>query len=177
MKRYFLSLAAALLLAFSMTSQAQNTNVRQISNTTDDQPYKIIHRDIKTGKSNYSKTILNAWKLYDDNQLDAIAMIVSDTINVLLPDGTQVKGKENFINAMKTYRNGFSSVVSTVSAITTLKAGNIPDEEVTVIWGTETDIKKDGTTQKMNLHELWFFNKDGMVSKFYQYAMPVIDKK
>jgi hypothetical protein len=177
MKRFSIALTAAFLVTISMTSVAQNSNVRQTSNTNDNQPYKLIYKDIKTGKNDYSKTILNAWKLYDDNRLDDIAMIIADTINAFMPDGSMIKGKDNFLSAMKTYRSGFSSVVSTVAAVTTLKAGNIPEQEVTVIWGTETDIKKDGTTQKMNLHELWFFNKDGMVSQFYQYAMPIMDKK
>jgi len=160
-----------------MTSLAQNSNIRQTSNTNDQSPYRLIYRDLKTGNEDFSKTILNAWKLYDNNQLDDIATIIADTINAFLPDGTLIKGKKDFLSALKTYRGGFSSVVSTVSAVTTLKASNIPGQDVTVIWGTETGVKKDGTTQKMNLHELWFFDKDGMVFRFYQYAMPIMDKK
>ena len=131
---------------------------------------------MKAGNGDYSKLILNAWKLYDDNRLDEIAIIIADTVKAFLPDGTQVKGKNNFLSAMKEYRSGFSSVVSKVYSVTTLKAGNFPNQETTAIWGTETDIKKDGTVQKMNLHELWFFNKDGMVSHFYQYVMPMLEK-
>lgn len=176
MKRFSFLLSAVLLSVLSMTSTAQNSNVRQISNTNENQPYKVIYKDIKAGKSDYSKIILNAWKLYDNNRLDDIAMIIADTVTAFLPDGTVIKGKGNFLTGLKAYRGDFSSVVSTVSAITTLKADNIPNQEATTIWGTETAIKKDGTTQKMNIHELWFFNKDGMVITFYQYAMPILSK-
>lgn len=176
MKRFFLLLSAAIFSFVSTTAFAQNSNIRQISNTNEEQPYKVIYKDIKTGKSDYSKTILNAWKLYDNNRLDDIAAIISDTVTAFLPDGMVLKGRESFLTGMKAYRGGFSSVVSTVSAITTLKAGNIPDQEATVIWGTETGIKKDGTTQKMNIHELWFFNTAGMVTHFYQYVMPIVSK-
>ena len=177
MKRLSISLLSTMLLSFCISSSAQDNNVRQISNTNDTYPYKIANTNIKMGKSDYSKTILNAWHLYDKNQLDDIAAIIADTVTAGLPDGTMLKGKANFLNSMKTYRGGFNSVVSTVNAVTTLKAGNDPNHEVTVIWGTETDTKKDGTVQKMAIHEVWIFNKEGMVCEFYQYAIPMMEKK
>ncbi len=177
MKRFSILLLFAAFLTVSVNSIAQNPNIKQISNTNENQPYKIAFNNLKLGKADYSKMILNAWKAYDSNKLDDISMIIADTITSLLPDGTLIKGKDNFLNAMKTYRGSFTSVVSTVDACTTLKSASAPDDEITVIWGTETSTKKDGTTQKMGLHEVWFFNKDGMVSRFFQYAVPMLEKK
>ena len=166
------SLFATLSLAtFTLTAVAQ-TNILQTANTTEKQPFKVVYSNIGFGKADYSKVILNAWKSYDNNTIDDIGVIISDTITAILPDGTVLKGKEAFMTALKAYRGNFASVVSTVASCTTLKSPNVPDEDVTVIWGTETDTKKDGTVQKVWLHELFFFNPQGKVTKFYQYAIP-----
>src|SRR5829696_1927944 len=177
MKRFFNPLAIAVFLLVSFTSLAQDTKMKQAKNNAENEPYKITYNNLKLVRNDYSKVILHAWKIYDNNKLDEMTMTFADTLNAILPDGSIVKGRDNFISAMKTYRGEFSSVISTVHACTTLKSENVPDEEVTVIWGTETAIKKDGTVQKMLLHELWFFNKEGLVSKFYQYAIPTLEKK
>lgn len=177
MKRFSTLLLFAAFLTMPVSLFAQDSNIKQISNTNENQPYKIAFNNLKLGKADYSKMILNAWKAYDSNKLDDISIIIADTLTALMPDGTMIKGKDNFLNAMKTYRGSFTSVISTVDACTTLKSASAPDDEVTVIWGTETSTKKDDTTQKMGLHEVWFFNKDGMVSRFYQYAVPMQEKK
>jgi hypothetical protein len=163
--------ALLILTTFAQTAVAQ-TNILQTANTNEKQPYKIIYSNLGFGKADYSKIILNAWKSYDNNTLDDIAVIISDTIKAILPDGTIIKGKENFMSALKAYRGSFASVVSTVASCTTLKSPNVPEEDVTVIWGTETDTKKDGTVQSVWLHELWFFNPQGKVTTFYQFVIP-----
>ena len=175
MKRIPLLLAAA--LTFSVTSMAQNNAVRQTSNTNETQPYKVQYNNLKFGKADYSKMILNTWKAYDDNRLDDIALILAENVKAGFADGSMVEGRANFMSGLKTYRGGFSTVSSTVEACTTLKSESAPDSEITLIWGMETATKKDGTVQKSSLHEVWFFNKDGMVTQFYQYAVPIVEKK
>lgn len=171
MKQLRHSFAAFFLTTVTLTAVAQN-NILQTANTNEKQPYKVIYSNLGFGRADYSKVILNAWKSYDNNTLDDVAVIISDTIKAILPDGTVIKGKENFMSALKAYRGGFASVVSTVASCTTLKSPNVPDEDVTVIWGTETDTKKDGTVQSVWLHELWFFNPQGKVTTFYQFIIP-----
>lgn len=174
MKRTILLAAAAFF--FSAHAFGQNTDVRQVANTDETQPYKIKFPGVQLGKPEYSKIILNAWKAYDENRLDDIVPLFSDGIVARLPDGTIVKGKEKFVDAMKAYRGGFASVVSTVDACTTMQSPSAPGRNMTAIWGTEVDTKKDGTTTRVALHELWYFDKDGLVTNFYQYATPLQNK-
>lgn len=152
---------------------AQTSAVVQTSNTTEQQPYKVALTKLSFGNDQYTKYVLNAWKAYDDNKLDDISFIISDTIRAGMADGQMVRGKEAFVSGLKTYRGGFASAASRVTAITTLKSVNNPQHEYTLIWGEELDTKKDGTTQKFSLHEVWVFDKGGKVTEFYQYAIPL----
>jgi hypothetical protein len=102
-----------------------------------------------------------------------MSYLFSDDFWGTLADGTVVKGKEAFLKGGTEYRSGFSSVSSEVIACTVLKSAEHPENDAVVIWGRETDVKKDGTTQKVALHEVWFFNKDGKVFEFHQYASPI----
>jgi ketosteroid isomerase-like protein len=102
--------------------------------------------------------------------LDKAGDILADDVVATFPDGSTIKGKDNFMKAIKDYRNGFASAVSTVDACVTLKSPDMKDIEVVTIWGSETDTDKDGTVSKVHLNEVWFFNKDGKVVEFHQMA-------
>lgn len=156
------------LLAFS--SGAQNNNVKQTKNSNTDEPYKLDARNLSIGNMAYAQKVLRAWKDFDDNTLDNSISLFADDIVATFPDGTSVKGRENFVKMSKDYRNSLASVVSTVAACTTLKSPDHPESETVTIWGMETDTHKDGTVTKMHLNEVWFFNKEGKVYEFHQMA-------
>ena len=161
-------LATAILLAsFSINLYAQK-EAMPVKNS--DQPYKIQATKITIGNPAYAQKVLWAWKYYDNNTLDKAADFFADDILATLPDGTVIKGKENFIKGLQDYRNSFASVSSEVAACTTLKTPDDPGREVVTIWGMETDTNKDGTVSKVHLNEVWFFNKQGKVVEFHQLA-------
>jgi len=133
-------------------------------------PYTAMYSsNFQMGNSKYSRMVLDAWKAYDDNAFDRIADMISDTVTAIMPNGSVIKGKEAFLNGIKTYRSGFSAATSTVDAWVPIKSMDKGDE-IVCIWGGETDTKSDGTTQKVDLHELWAFNKDGKLMFFRQFA-------
>lgn len=169
MKHKLSLLATGLFLSAALYAQ----NIVQIANTTENQPYKISFAKMIMGEDKYSKITLNAWKAFDDNRLDELAFILSDTVNVVLADGTYLRGREAFMKGLKEYRGGFASVASRVDACTTLKSGSDPLHDITTIWGQEVGTRKDGTVQKLSLHEVWFYNAEGKVTTFYQYAVPM----
>src|SRR4051812_40167736 len=76
-----------------------------------DMPYTAMYSSkFAIGDPKYSAIVLNAWKAYDDNMLDKMdGSVMSDTLSATLPDGTEFKGKENFMSALKTYRGSFTS--------------------------------------------------------------------
>ncbi|GAA4747125.1 DUF4440 domain-containing protein [Flavisolibacter ginsenosidimutans] len=170
MKRSNLLLTVALFaLAFGAFAQSPKPAVNKMTNM----PYKVENTNLKFGSSMYAMQVLQAWKAWDDNELDKMSGMFSDDFWGTLADGTVVKGKEAFLKGGTEYRSSFSSVSSEVIACTTLKSAEHPDNDAVVIWGRETDVKKDGTSQKAALHEVWFFNKAGKVFEFHQYASPI----
>lgn len=175
MKHVSISMAVVLLLGLSLTTTAQKSKskskdvVQTSMHESENLPYTAMYSSkFQIGNSKFSRIVLNAWKSYDDNALDNVAEFVADTITAELPDGSVFKGKEDFMNGIKTYRGGFSTVKSEVVAWTPLKSMDKGDDMV-CIWGNETDTKNDGTVQKTDLHEIWGFNKDGKVSFFKQF--------
>ena len=174
MKHAFTLLAAALLLSLSFSAQAQNQKSKGATQTAmhdnSDMPYTAMYSSkFQMGNSKYSRMVLEAWKAYDDNALDKVAGSIADTVTAVLPDGTVLKGRDNFLNALKTYRGGFTNATDVVTAWVPVKSLDKGDD-IVCIWGTETDTKNDGTTQKMDIHEIWAFNKDGKLFYFHQYA-------
>lgn len=177
MKSFTALLTAASFLAISFGTYAQNPTAKQVANKPENMPYKVENTNLRFGNSQYSMKVLQAWKAYDENNLDKVADMFADDVWGTLADGTVIKGKEAFINALKTYRGSFAAVESAVHACTTLKSAEDPDRDATLIWGMETDTKKDGTVQKVSLHEVWFFNQVGKVAEFHQFAAPVLEEK
>ena len=167
-----LLLAAAFCIS-SAIANAQTSPVVQTSNTTDQSPYKVALTKLSFGNDQYTKFVLNAWKAYDDNRLDDIGFIISDTVFASFPNGQTVKGKDAFMQGLRAHRGQFASAVSRVTACTTLKSPDNPLNEYTLIWGEELDTKKDGTVQRFSLHEVFVFDKTGKVAQFYQYAIPL----
>ncbi len=133
------------------------------------QPYKATYSSkFKIGNQRYTNMILDLWKDWDDNMLDRHTDYLADTITAYFPDGGMVKGKAAFQEAGKKYRAGFTTVKSVVHAIVPLHSDDRNTDAV-CIWGEEEDTSTDGKTSKSNLHEVWFFNKDGKISAMRQW--------
>jgi hypothetical protein len=165
MKRLSLLLA---LIAFALGANAQHKDVKQVKSSSLDAPYKITHDNLSIGNMAYSRKVLSAWKDFDNNTLDNSAALFAEDIIATFPDGTMVKGKDDFIKMANEYRSSLAAVSSTVDACTTMKSPDHPEMEVVSIWGVETDTMKDGTVTKTHLNEVWFFNKEGKVTEMHQ---------
>ncbi|MGZ3939225.1 MAG: hypothetical protein ACXVLT_11245, partial [Flavisolibacter sp.] len=114
------------------------------------------------------------WKQYDNNEINEITSIFADNIVGSFPDGTVIKGADNLNKLFRDVRNNFASTIGDIYACTTLKSPDDPEHEFVVIWGRETDTKKDGSIQKTLIHEVWRFNKEGKVDAANQYVIPEI---
>jgi hypothetical protein len=168
MKRLPLLLICATLMI--VTTHAQNPMARPTGQMENDLPYKaVISSNIQIGEHQYLRMVLNAWKAWDDNKLDAMAMILSDTLTAILADGTIIKGKDKFLAGGKEYRGSLASSQSVLMAATPLKFVDHDNMPVVTVWGQETDTKKDGTKDTYATNEVWAFNKDGQVFFFRQF--------
>lgn len=133
-------------------------------------PYKAaMSADWVPGNAQFTQMVLMAWKGYDANRWEGADAMFADNVTADMADGTVVKGRDNFLAAIKAYRGSFSAASTSLEAVTSLKSAD-NKYDVVCIWGTETDTKADGTIQKVDLHEVWMFNKEGKVSFFKQYT-------
>ena len=133
-----------------------------------DLPYKAGYTsDFKIGNAAYAKMVLELWKDWDDNALDKHDYF-ADTVVMYLPDSTVVRGKAENLAGAKKYRGGMTSSKSVVHAWVPLYS-NDKKEDAVCIWGTETDTWPDGRVVVRDLHEVWWFNKDGKVSAIRQW--------
>jgi hypothetical protein len=176
MKRLLILTATGLFSC--MVGQAQNVKPVQAANSSMEQPYKGPVKNISIGNMMYAQKVMQLWKDYDNNTMDNMGDLLADDVVATFPDGSMVKGKDNFVKSIKDYRNSFSSVSSKIMACTTLKTPDDPEHDVVTIWGEENDTNKDGTTVKTHLNEVWFFNKQGKVEMVHQMAAKdAMDKK
>ncbi len=159
MKRFILSalvLGAMLLCSNSFAQTATG-------------PYKATYSsDFKMGKAALANRILELWKDWDDNQLDRHDYF-SDTVTMMFADGMVMKGKKENLEAAKKYRGSFTKVVSTIHAWLPLTS-NDRKEDVVCIWGQEVNTLADGKEETRDIHEVWWFNKDGKVASMRQWT-------
>jgi len=123
----------------------------------------------------YGQTILTLWKDWDNGDLSAHKDMFADSVEMHFADGSMMHSvRDSVIVAAQTFRNMFTSAVSSVFTVTSLKSTD-KGENWALIWGKEIDTDKKGKVDSFYLQETWRFNKDGKTDLLYQYkaaAMP-----
>ena len=119
--------------------------------------------------SSYSDKVLTLWKNYENNTLDNNLDLISDTVTMILSNGSTVKGKAENLKGVKEYRGSIKDYKVTVEAWMSVKSLD-KGENIVLVWGDENFTDKDGKSVHQRLHEVWVFNKDGKISLMMQYA-------
>ena len=115
----------------------------------------------KMGDATYSNIILNLWKDWDDNQLTRQDYF-ADTVTMWLSDVSVTHGKAANLEGATKFRGGLSKSKSTLHAWVPLYSIDVKFNMVAV-WGIEEDTHADGKVESVEIHEVWWFNKDGKV--------------
>ncbi len=113
------------------------------------------------GNQHYAAMVLDLWKDYDNNNFSAHDYF-ADSIKVTLSNGMEINGKEQMMKAIGGFRSSMTSASSTIHAYVPLHSVDRNDDLV-AIWGQESRTFPDGKSEVTELHEVWFFNKDGKV--------------
>lgn len=132
-------------------------------------PYKAdFSSSFKIGEASYANIILNLWKDWDDNQLTRHDYF-SDTVTMWLSDGTVTHGKAANLEGATKYRGSMTKSKSTLHAWVPLVATDLQLNMVGV-WGIEEDTYADGKVESREIHEVWWFNKDGKIAGMRQWT-------
>lgn len=157
MKRLTIAMAAILVAGLFTLSSAQSKA-----------PYVADYSSSFTmGNPAYANKVLEIWKDWDDNQLTRHDYF-ADSIVMWLPDGSVTKGKAANLEGAIKYRGSMASAKSTIHAWVPLHSTDTNDDFVCV-WGTEEDTYADGKKETKELHEVWWFNKDGKATMMRQW--------
>lgn len=157
MKRLFF--VAVFLLATTLCVYAQPKQTH----------YKAAYSSsFKMGDQALANKILELWKDWDDNMLDRHDYF-ADTVVMMFADGTTLKGKKENMEAAKKYRGGMKSVVSTIHAWVPMYSVDRKENTV-LVWGTEANTMADGKVENRDIHEVWWFNKDGKITALRQWV-------
>jgi len=158
MKKFILATLVA--LSFAGICQAQTGKIL----------YKADYSSNFTmADPSYSEKILIIWKDYENNTLDKHVEMFSDTVTMLLSDGTLTKGKAGNLAGAKEFRNSIKNLKVTVDAWISIKSLD-RDENLVCVWGNESFTDKDGKQVSRRVQEVWGFNSAGKVSLMLQYA-------
>ena len=162
-----LLLASASILSLGVYAQNPGMQV-----APSNQPYKLQFNNLKIGNSSYAQKVMQAWKDYDNNEMDEATSFLTEDAVGTFSDGSVVKGADNLNKLFRDVRNSFASIKEDIYACTTLKSPDDPEHEFVVIWGRETDTKTDGSIIKTLIHEVWRFNRDGKADQCSQFVIP-----
>lgn len=125
--------------------------------------------NFEIGDSKNAQIVLELWKDFDNNTLDNHKDAFADSVTIELADGSVVKGlKDSVLSSMKSYRSGFTTVVSSVDVVIPLKPKD-KEESWVCVWGKEIDTDKKNKTDSAYLNENWMFNKDGKIAYMSQF--------
>jgi len=135
-------------------------------------PYTAAYSShFEMGNPAYARKVLELWKDFDNNTLDAHDYF-ADTAVMFLSNGMMLRGKDSIYAGAKTARASMTNVTSSVDAWVPLKSID-RNENWVAIWGAETATGPDGKTEKEDLQEIWGFNKDGKVVFMKQFSSKV----
>lgn len=126
-------------------------------------------KSFEMGEAKNAEAVLAIWKDWDNGNLDPSKGSFADSVTFLTGDGSVISGPlDSAFGAMKSFREMYTTIKSTVTAILPVKSTD-KNENWVAIWGTEVNTDKKGKTDSVALQESWRFNKDGKIDLFIQH--------
>lgn len=152
------------------------TNMTTANSSNMDYPYTAEYSSkFEIGNPKDAKMILNLWKDYEDNKLKRHVDYFSDTVSMLMADGTVLHGIQNVGTAVQQQRAMYDPVKTTVIAWMPLKSVD-KNENWVSIWGQMTATDKNGKATTTRVNEVWHINKAGKIDYMEQVAGKVPER-
>ncbi len=132
-------------------------------------PYAPVYTSgFQTGKSSYSKIVLQIWKEFETGDVRHLGNYFADSMVMIFPDQYTSGKKELVLADFQKRRNIFLDVQCYVDAWI---PEYVPDrkEDVVFIWGRQDGTTISGTRVYKNLHEIWRFDTFGKIKRMEQY--------
>ncbi len=182
MKKIFVFLASAAMVAACNSNEPAKTDTMAPAKDSTmpaiNSPYAIGYSSqFAMDEPKNAETVLNLWKVWDAGDLTAAKDMFADSVELHFADGSMLHSvRDSIIASAQSFRNTFSSSVSSVDAVMAVKSTD-KNENWALIWGKEVDTDKKGKVDSFYLQETWRFNKDGKVDRMYQFKQAATPPK
>lgn len=136
-----------------------------------DLPYTANYSsDFAIAKMENAKIILTLYRDFENQDWTKDSWF-ADTVTIILPDSTVIKGKDQVIEAFKKQRAGLSSTSFEIAAIIPLKSLD-HNQDWVALWGKQEMTMADNASGKavIEFQTIWRLDKDKKVDfvHFYQ---------
>lgn len=120
------------------------------------------------GDPKKAEQVVQLWKDFDDNTLDAHKDYFADSVSMEFVGSTFNGSLDSLISQTKAYRNSLPDVESKIEAVMSLHSTD-KNEDWVSIWGIEYITHSPGKVDSAALHEIWRFNAAGKIDYMGQY--------
>jgi hypothetical protein len=175
MKKIFIASIGVLLYACNAEEKTTPAGETKVVSSASDaisnmSGYEASYsKSFEMGEAKNAEAVLALWKDWDNGNLEPSKALFADSVSFLTSDGSVIAGPiDSAFGAMKSYREMFTTIKSTVSAIFPVKSTD-KNENWVCIWGKEINTDKKGKTDSVFLQETWRFNKEGKINLLLQH--------
>jgi hypothetical protein len=138
-------------------------------------PYQPAYsHDFKIGDPNHSKLVLDFFKAWEENRMDDMRTMLTDSVWVDFSDGEKFSGtKDSLIKGGKDFRSMFSSVSVSVDGWIPVHA-NDKNEDWVLVWSKDINTDTKGKVDSLRGHSYYMIkdNKIAGWSEFQQKLTP-----
>ncbi|HYC39289.1 MAG TPA: hypothetical protein VEB63_02290 [Chitinophagaceae bacterium] len=125
--------------------------------------------DISMGKPEHVKIVFDFFKAWENNRLDDMRPLLTDSVWVEFSDGTRFLGNaDSLISEGKKFRANFDSVGSVLDAYMPVHL-NDKNEDFVLVWGKDYMKDKTGKLDSIAGHSYWQV-KDNKICGWAEYT-------
>jgi hypothetical protein len=146
---------------------SDNKNADKGSNIT--YPYKADYSNFSMGDPNHAKLVLDFIKMWEENKLDDMKLLLADSVGVHFNDGGRFMGtRDSLISMGKQFRATMSTVKIRMDAFMPVHS-NDKNEDYVLVWETDFITDKTGKTDSLVNHA-YFQVKNNKITFWGEYA-------
>jgi hypothetical protein len=176
MKRIiFFIVSASLFLACNQASEKTTETKSEPESNNISYPYKPNYStDFKMGDANHSKLVLDFFRKWEENKVDEMRAMLTDSVKVDFADGTVFNlTADSLISLAKKVRSDYASLRISVDSWMPIHV-NDKNEDYVLVWETDNWVDSKGKADSVRTHSYWQIknNKISHWSEFNQKLTP-----
>lgn len=165
-------IAALFLMACNNEKKTESTDKDEAKNeqATMAYPYKAAYSsDFSMGNPNHVKTVLDLYKMWEDNKLEEMKTLLADTVSIDFSDGFKVKDitADSMINFARQFRSALSSVKVMFDAWMPVHV-NDTKEDYVLVWSRDYNTDMSGKVDSLSMHA-YFLIKDNKIRSWSEF--------